>query len=56
VCGALLLRELRGDGIREELLEKMVCPLGLPIGTNDPAEIAVSIVAQLLERRDQGRE
>jgi xanthine dehydrogenase accessory factor len=53
---AVLLRELREDGIREELLEKMVCPVGLPIGTNDPAEIAVSIVAQLLERRDQGRE
>jgi len=28
-----------------------VCPVGLPIGTNDPAEIAISIVAQLLERR-----
>jgi xanthine dehydrogenase accessory factor len=35
------------------LLEKLVCPLGLPLGGNDPAEIAVSIVAQLIERRDQ---
>ncbi|MEM9079258.1 MAG: xanthine dehydrogenase accessory protein XdhC [Verrucomicrobiota bacterium] len=48
---AVLLRELREDGIGEELLERLVCPLGLPIGGNDPAEIAVSITAQLLERR-----
>lgn len=52
---AVLLRELREDGIREELLEKMVCPVGLPIGENDPAEIAVSIVAQLLQQRDLWR-
>lgn len=48
---AVLSRELREDGIEEEQLEKVVCPVGLPIGTNDPAEIAISIVAQLLERR-----
>ncbi len=29
------------------------CPLGLPIGTNDPAEIAVSVAAQLLSLRDR---
>jgi len=28
------------------------CPIGLPIGSNHPAEIAVSIAAQLLEVRD----
>jgi xanthine dehydrogenase accessory factor len=48
---AVLSRELREDGIEEAQLEKVVCPVGLPIGTNDPAEIAISIVAQLLERR-----
>jgi xanthine dehydrogenase accessory factor len=48
---AVLSRELREDGIEEEQLEKVVCPVGVPIGTNDPAEIAISIVAQLLERR-----
>jgi xanthine dehydrogenase accessory factor len=51
---AVLSRELREDGIAEVVLERMVCPVGLPIGSNDPAEIAISIVAQLLERR--GRE
>ena len=48
---AVLMRELADDGIAGELLEKIICPLGLPIGGNDPAEIAVSIAAQLLEKR-----
>lgn len=48
---AVLLRELKDDGIRSDLLDKIICPLGLPIGGNDPAEIAVSVTAQLLERR-----
>ena len=51
---AVLWRELREDGIGDELLERMQCPVGLPIGSNAPAEIAISIVAQLLERRDRG--
>lgn len=51
---AVLSRELREDGIAEAVLERIVCPVGLPIGTNDPAEIAISIVAQLLERRGRG--
>ena len=48
---AVLLRELGEDGIPRDLLETIVCPLGLPIGGNDPAEIAISVAAQLLERR-----
>ena len=48
---AVLLRELREDGIADSLLEKILCPLGLPLGTNAPAEIAVSIAAQLLALR-----
>ncbi|WP_411826701.1 XdhC family protein [Luteolibacter sp. AS25] len=48
---AVLFRELRENGISEDLLEKVVCPLGLPLGGNDPAEIAVSIAAQLLQQR-----
>jgi xanthine dehydrogenase accessory factor len=49
---AVLLRELRESGIEEALLEKIICPIGLPVGGNNPAEIAISIAAQLLERRD----
>lgn len=48
---AVLMRELREDGLTEDLLGKIVCPVGLPLGGNDPAEIAISIAAQLLERR-----
>jgi len=50
---AVLMRELREDGIGSGLLERIVCPVGLPIGGNDPAEISISIAAQLLERRDR---
>jgi xanthine dehydrogenase accessory factor len=48
---AVLLRELREDGFPPASLEKIICPLGLPIGGNDPAEIAVSIAAQVLSLR-----
>lgn len=50
---AVLMRELRGDGLPQNLLEKIECPLGLLIGGNDPAEISISIAARLLEVRDQ---
>jgi xanthine dehydrogenase accessory factor len=48
---AALLRDLRAEGVGDDLLESITCPLGLPIGGNDPHEIAISIAAQLLERR-----
>lgn len=48
---AALLRDLRESGIADHLLEKIICPLGLPIGDNDPHEIAISVAAQLLEKR-----
>lgn len=50
---AVLVRELAADGISAALVDRLVCPLGLPLGGNDPAEIAISITAQLLERRHQ---
>lgn len=43
--------ELTEAGISADKV-RFHCPIGLPIGTNHPAEIAVSIVAQLLEVRD----
>ena len=48
---AVLRKELREAGIAEETIS-FCCPVGLPIGSNHPAEIAVSIAAQLLEMRD----
>jgi len=51
--GGKIRRELRSLGIGDGLLEKLRCPLGLRIGTNHPEEIAVSIVAELLQVRDR---
>lgn len=48
---AVLRRELKGAGLADEAIV-FRCPVGLPIGSNHPAEIAVSIAAQLLEVRD----
>jgi xanthine dehydrogenase accessory factor len=48
-------RKLRGEleaaGISREAVGQLRCPLGLPIGGNAPAEIAISIAAQLLQER-----
>lgn len=52
---AVLERELRAAGITEERIASFYCPIGLPIGSNHPREIAVSIAAQLLEVRDWTR-
>jgi len=47
-----LVRELKEDGISAEVAQGFLCPIGLPIGSNQPAEIAISIAAQLIEHRD----
>ncbi len=52
---ATLERELRAAGIPDEKIAAFHCPLGLPIGTNHPQEIAISIAAGLLEVRDRLR-
>ena len=48
---AVLRRELTEAGIAPQKLQ-FHCPVGLPIGSNHPAEIALSIAAQLLQTRD----
>lgn len=40
------------EGFPEDAVARIRCPLGLPIGSNSPAEIAVSVAAQLLQERD----
>jgi xanthine dehydrogenase accessory factor len=42
-------RELIDQGISEKLLERLHAPIGLPIGGKDPAEVAVSILAELIQ-------
>ncbi len=46
-------RELRAEGFSAEDIAQLVSPLGLPLGNNTPPEIAISMVAQLLQFRDQ---
>lgn len=54
VKAAKLRNELRSQGLADELVDHVTCPLGLPLGGNHPSEIALSIAAQLLERRGAG--
>lgn len=50
---SVLKRDLSKQGIGNELCETFHCPIGLPLGDNTPAEIAISIAAQLIQVRDQ---
>jgi xanthine dehydrogenase accessory factor len=52
---AVLLRELTAAGIPAEKAAQFHCPIGLELGTNQPGEIAVSVVAQLIQERDRCR-
>ncbi|MGN6371226.1 MAG: xanthine dehydrogenase accessory protein XdhC [Phycisphaerae bacterium] len=49
---AALRRGIIAAGLSEETARNFFCPVGLDVGSNDPAEIAVSIAAQLLQQRD----
>ncbi len=49
---AVLRRELAEDGVPAHDLQRLRCPIGLPLGNDEPAEIAVSIVAEMLQVRD----
>ncbi len=46
-----ILSKLNRDGISDELLRKVVTPIGLDIGAETPAEIAVSTMAEIVMRR-----
>jgi len=43
--------QLRDDGISEEKLEQIYSPIGLDIGSETPAEIAVAIAAEIIAVR-----
>jgi xanthine dehydrogenase accessory factor len=43
--------QLKEAGVSEEFIKKIKLPMGLELGNNQPAEIAVSIVAELLQIR-----
>ncbi|MFB4375002.1 XdhC family protein [Agrobacterium sp. CR_3] len=51
------LGRLRAEGFADEALTRINGPVGLPIGASSPAEIAVAILAQIIEAlrtRDMG--
>ncbi|HYB25365.1 MAG TPA: XdhC family protein [Solirubrobacteraceae bacterium] len=49
--GAGVLEELRKGGVAEELLGRIDTPAGLDIGARTPAEVALSILASIVEVR-----
>ena len=50
----LIFDNLRAAGIREADLERVTAPVGLDIGSQTVPEIAISIVAELIARRNVG--
>ena len=52
VKGIKMRTEMKAEGYPEALVNQLRCPMGLPLGTNDPAEIAISIVSEMIQVRD----
>jgi len=50
----LIFESLRAEGISEAALARVAAPVGLDIGSQTVTEIAVSIVAELIARRNLG--
>ncbi len=50
---AARLKRLSAMGIGDEALARIHAPVGLPLGGRAPAEIAVSILAQIIETRSK---
>lgn len=49
----VLKGDLLSSGVPEQKTNNFHCPIGLPLGNSSPAEIAISISAQLLMARDK---
>jgi len=49
----ILRRDLAEAGLPPEAQKEFHCPIGIDIGTNHPYEIALSVIAQLIQTRDQ---
>jgi xanthine dehydrogenase accessory factor len=42
---------LRDNGVAEEIIAQIHSPIGIKIGANTPAEIAISILAEIIQVR-----
>ncbi len=49
---ALVKEQLEAKGIRRQLLEQVHTPIGLSIGAETPEEIAVSIMAEIIQEKN----
>jgi xanthine dehydrogenase accessory factor len=52
---AKAFQQLRDQGVGEEVIQKIYSPIGISIGANTPAEIAISIAAELVAVRNGAR-
>jgi len=50
----MIFEALLDEGVEEEALARVSAPVGLDIGSESVVEIAVSIVAELISRRNRG--
>lgn len=48
----VLRSDLKKNGAIESMINELHCPIGEPFGNNTPAEIAISITAQLIKKRE----
>lgn len=48
----VLKRNLREQGVSDDKIKSLICPIGLKLGSREPSEIAVSIAAQLIQKRE----
>jgi len=48
---ALLFKTLREEGFPDYDIQRVIIPVGLPIGSVTPEEISISIIAQIIEQR-----
>ncbi|MBI5118195.1 XdhC family protein [Candidatus Poribacteria bacterium] len=47
----MLFKTLSGEGFSDDDIQRVIIPVGLPIGSVTPEEIAISIMAQIIQKR-----
>lgn len=52
---AVIMKALAEAGVPQDALDRVVTPIGLAIGADTPAEIAVSVVAEIVKKRRGGK-
>ena len=48
-----ITKRLKSEGITKDQLSRLTTPVGIPMASNTPEEIAISVAAQILQKRDQ---